>query len=316
VTTPAANAAYTAAFQAMGGGGAGNLLSDPGFENNGQGWQRTTNGGRSITTAQAHTGTRSQQMIASNIYPREVLQEVTAAPGNLYDVSAWIMTSGIAAGASVLVQWLNASSTPLRTDTVGVVTGTAAWTRIAGQYVAPPGAVRLSIQLFLPVEGDGAGTAWFDDAAVVGQSPVVALTDGGFENNGQGWQKTAGGGRSIVTTQVHSGMLSQQMIASNQWPREVYQDVAIQAGAAYDAAGWIMTSGVAAGAVVQLLWLNGAGTTLRTDVVGSVTGTQPWTRVSGRFTAPAGAATVRFRLALPIEPDNAGTAWFDDMSLL
>jgi hypothetical protein len=143
----------------------------------------------------------------------------------------------------------------------------------------------------------------------------VSLANTGFESGGQGWQDTTHGGRSITTAQANTGTRSVQMTASNMYPRDVYQDATITAGSTYQAQGWIMTTGIGAGASVGVIWLDATGGTLRTDLVGTVTGTQSWALVSGQFMAPVGATTARFALLLPVEPDNAGTAWFDDLSL-
>ena len=54
---------------------------------------------------------------------------------------------------------------------------------------------------------------------------------------------------------------------------------------------------------------------LHTDVFGNVTGTRDWTRLSGMFTAPAGALAVRFSLFTDADPDGDGAVWFDDAAL-
>jgi hypothetical protein len=141
------------------------------------------------------------------------------------------------------------------------------------------------------------------------------LSDPGFENNGQGWQKTTNGGRSIVSSPTHSGSAAQQMIVSNQFTREVIQDVDIIGGLTYDAAGWVRTTNVnGEGSSIALLWLDAAGNVIHRDLVGRLTGTNDWTLLAGRFTAPANAVRVRFQLFTDIDPDNSGTAWFDDLA--
>ncbi|MBA2480204.1 MAG: fibronectin type III domain-containing protein, partial [Planctomycetes bacterium] len=151
------------------------------------------------------------------------------------------------------------------------------------------------------------------------------LIDPGFENLGQSWMKTTFGGRSIVTSPVHSGTHAQQMLVSPQYTRGVYQDVAVSAGAVYDASGWLSTNGVGgAGSRIDLQWMNmnGMGDTiptanlLRTDVLGTRGGTTAWTRLAGTYTAPAGAVAVRFRLFTEIDADGVGSAWFDDHAVV
>ncbi|HYF49857.1 MAG TPA: PKD domain-containing protein [Planctomycetota bacterium] len=174
------------------------------------------------------------------------------------------------------------------------------------------------------------GTATSSISVVVNAAPPPPppppvsnlLIDPGFENNGQNWMKTANGGRAIVTTMAHSGTKSQRMIASNLYPREVYQDVRVSAGATYVAAGWIKTTGIN-NARIEVLWLNQspgtdaipAGALIRSDLVGQAATTQEWTRHEKTFTSPAGAVVVRFRLWMAVEADNLGTAWFDDLEL-
>ncbi len=150
------------------------------------------------------------------------------------------------------------------------------------------------------------------------------LINPGFEAGAQGWQKTDFGGRSIVTSPVHTGARAQQALVSAVFSREVFQEVAVTGDGQYDAAGWLQTSGVGgSGAHIALLWLDAFGLgfdvmghILRTDVVGVRTGTQAWERVSGTFIAPPGAAAVRLQLFTFTDPDGAGGAWFDDLELL
>jgi hypothetical protein len=166
------------------------------------------------------------------------------------------------------------------------------------------------------ITASSSGKSGTASVSVVAQSTNL-LSDPGFENNGQGWQKTTFGGRSIVSSPVHSGTKAQQMLVSSQYTRTVYQDLAVVAGATYDAAGWVKTSGVGGhGSSISLVWRNAQGTILRTDVLGTLTGTNEWTRLAGRYTAPTGATTVRFRLFTAVDPDNSGAAWFDDMEFI
>lgn len=173
IVTPGTNTSYVATFTAGGGGGGTtNLLSDPGFESNGQGWLKSTSGGRAVVTTQAHSGLRSQQMSAYSLYPREVYQDITVTAGSTYSASAWVMTSGLSAGSTVSVMWLNATglddnppaSAIIRTDVLGTVTGTQPWTALSGTYTAPATARIARFRLYTLAEPDGAGTAWFDDA--------------------------------------------------------------------------------------------------------------------------------------------------------
>ena len=157
-----------------------------------------------------------------------------------------------------------------------------------------------------------------------GGGPVNLIQDPGFESGGTGWQKTTLGGRAVVTTQAHSGTRSQQISVSAQYPREVYQDVAVQAGLSYLVSGWIKSSGVGPGAVIEIEWLNAAGlpaalpagALIRKDIAGVSAPTQGWVQALGTYTAPAGAVVGRIRLSTAPDPDNTGFAWFDDFQVV
>ncbi len=145
-------------------------------------------------------------------------------------------------------------------------------------------------------------------------APPQLLVDGGFERQGTNWQKVGFGGRSIAGSPIHGGLASMQMVVDRTWPREVYQDVPVVAGTAYDAAAWVRTSG-AHETVVQLVWLDAGGSLLSTDLVGAQVGSRDWTRLSGRFAAPARSRSVRFKFLTSRDADGAGSAWFDDAEL-
>ena len=152
-------------------------------------------------------------------------------------------------------------------------------------------------------------------------APTNLVLNPGFESSGIYWQKTNYGGRSIAFI---DGDYAQQMIVSGVYSREVYQDVSVTEGKSYQATGQIKTSGIGgSGSRISLIWLNASGLSdnpsslniLRADTVGTQLGTQTWAKYSGTFTAPVGAKIARFRLYTSIDPDNSGTAWFDDMGL-
>jgi len=155
------------------------------------------------------------------------------------------------------------------------------------------------------------------------QAQTNLLSDPGFENDGQGWYRINGGGRSVVATEAYAGLKSQEMIVSNRWPRQVQQDVIVVPGNTYDASGWIKTNGVGgSGSKIIIIWINiyippggndpAPGEVIREDTLGAITGTQPWTQLTGSYTAPAGAVMARFYLSTDVDPDNSGTAWFDE----
>ena len=169
---------------------AANLLIDPGFEAKGQGWSGVTKGGRGIDSAVVHGGRYSLRILASSAAGRAVYQDVPIVEGTGYDADAWMNTSALAGpGAMLILRWLNAAGLPevldpatvLRTDTVAALAGTQGWTRVAGSYDAPAGAVAARVLLSLALEPDNAGRVYFDDVGVVSTTvdaipPTVAVT--------------------------------------------------------------------------------------------------------------------------------------------
>ena len=142
------------------------------------------------------------------------------------------------------------------------------------------------------------------------------LTNPGFESGGTGWLNITHSGRSVVTTQFHSGLSAAQIVVSNTYSRELMQSVAVTGNTSYTASGWVKTQGIAGGGNIVLEWRTAANAVIRTDVVGTLPlGTVDWTQRSATFTSPANAASVVFMPQTFAEPDNVGTVWFDDLLL-
>ncbi len=405
-------------------------LGDPGFETGGAGWQNVALAGRTIVASLAHGGSHALQISANRSYSRTVYQDLQLGSAADYDVEIWVQVNALAAGARLELLWLNAEGLPeilppaalLRTDLVGALSGTAGWTRLSGRLTAPAGAVAVRLNLAVPREADGGGTAWFDDAlfapvtapptdsiapsisitapvpgavmvglahfaatatdsvgvtgvqftvdgapvgsevtgapwelsfntatlsngphtiaaiardaagnhttaagvAVQVQQPQNLMSDPGFESGGTGWRNLGMAGRSTVTTSPHSGARAAELVASSRFSRSIYQDVAVAAGASFDFAVWVRTSGLGGvGAGIELLWLNASGlpevppaaSILARDSLSRQAGTQPWTAFSRSTVAPPGSAVLRVIASVASEPDNAGAAWFDDAAL-
>lgn len=147
------------------------------------------------------------------------------------------------------------------------------------------------------------------------------IADPGFEMGGKGWLGQNRGGRAIVADEAHTGVRSARAAASRANPRSFLQTVRVRAGETYEAAGWVKTQDVGGeGVTFELQWVNDlsavpGGTGLRLDAVGGTRGTREWRRLSRRFVAPPGALGVHFFLWTRLDPDDSGTAWFDDLSL-
>ncbi|MCI0795993.1 MAG: hypothetical protein J4N99_04190 [Chloroflexi bacterium] len=154
-----------------------NHVQNPGFEDGGAFWERASNGGRSIVDDQSHTGSHSQQMLASNRRLMIVHQEVLVEAGDVFDASAWVKTQDLdGMGALVELVWLTAAGLPnnppwssvIGSDALGFVTGTNDWTQLTATGItAPAGAAAVRVNLMIGEDDVGEGSAWFDDIALI-----------------------------------------------------------------------------------------------------------------------------------------------------
>ncbi|MCP4001578.1 MAG: hypothetical protein GY727_11770, partial [Gammaproteobacteria bacterium] len=120
-----------------------------------------------------------------------------------------------------------------------------------------------------------------------------------------------------MTIESYSGAASLQILFHDTVLRNVFQDFSVTEGLIYDASGWVKTNGISGtGALIKILWQDSTGTTLRTDIIDTLTGTQGWTYMTGSNSAPVGAVIARLDVSSAAEPDGIGTAWFDDLSFM
>jgi FecR-like protein/carbohydrate binding protein with CBM4/9 domain len=145
--------------------------------------------------------------------------------------------------------------------------------------------------------------------------PPNLLADPGFEKGGRAWRL----GPNVVVPPTfvkagRSGSLALQAELDKS-VCDVFQVVPVKAGEEYRATAWVKTqdlrtpSGGIRTAVVRLVWMDSQGKEVAKEEVGQSDPTQDWTRLTGRFIAPAQATTVRFALN---SEDGSGTIWLDD----
>ncbi len=140
------------------------------------------------------------------------------------------------------------------------------------------------------------------------------LLDPDFEEPVTAWQKTTNGGRSIVDDTAEGGTHSLRIVGSRQYVREVYQDVAVTPGALYLSKFHTRYADMdAAQLIAEIIWLDTEGEEIsRYPLLVIFPGsTKQWGYTGTCATAPEGAATARYRLFLPVEPDDKSTIWFD-----
>ena len=151
---------------------------------------------------------------------------------------------------SLFVVWLDAEGLAIKTDKIGYVEGTTAWTQVQSRVTAPLRAVTARVQIYVSaINGNTPGTAWFDDLEFldVSNGNTNLLSDPGFEQDGTGWKRIRRGGPfAVVTTPVHSGAKAMELTQSapTVLPAEAskYQEIAVTARHDYAVSGWIQTN--------------------------------------------------------------------------
>jgi len=142
-------------------------------------------------------------------------------------------------------------------------------------------------------------------------TPISSLLiNPGFESGTTGWTGVSGNA-SIVTTQLHGGAQSLQIIQPTSGTKSVRQSVStITAGQNYSISAWIKTSLTTGSAGFNVFWLDSGGVPIWTTQIANVSGTTNWSQYSTNFTAPSGAVSALFWYG--VSYGSGGTAWFDD----
>jgi len=144
-----------------------NLVANPGFEQEAEGWN-LPDGFRVVQGAASHSGGffLAGERTDPDSY-RLASQAVACRPGRVYHFSAWIRAKGVKgkdSGATLCMEWSGKEGWIGGTYPSGLK-GTTEWTRIEG--ITPPipaSAERVSLKLYL--RRGMTGEAWFDDVAV------------------------------------------------------------------------------------------------------------------------------------------------------
>jgi hypothetical protein len=124
------------------------------------------------------------------------------------------------------------------------------------------------------------------------------------------------GNFSVDTTTYHSGSASAKIWNSSSSPTGnpsfyIYPMAEIKPGSSHTATAWVMGQNATGTTQICLSWFSSSSVYLGNACSGSLSGTTQWQQISETSTAPAGAAYVLLFLT---SANNAGTAWFDDVS--
>jgi hypothetical protein len=151
----------------------GNLLENPGFENGETDWQVYSPNGdsinRAIVSTPVHSGEKSLQ-ITFDTSETGMMQEVAVIESEKYSACGWIKLNALSerCDANIIILWRNKKGemvkpTNGRQATVGTVRGPANWTRVTGEFIAPPTAERACFLVHPGKNANSSGVVWFDD---------------------------------------------------------------------------------------------------------------------------------------------------------
>ncbi|MGE5549953.1 MAG: PKD domain-containing protein [Bacteroidota bacterium] len=303
------------AFNLTPGTPAGELLTNPGFEDGLAGWWTCANW--SLDATYTYAGDQAALCVVPSGTETSLCQGRDFGKniaGREFTVSAWIKSENIAK-IRLRLCWRDAENHWLWRDVNSAnLSGTEDWKKAAVTGVAPGGATQAWL-LIEPVVRDGAGRFWVDQCSLWETLRPNMLVNAGFEEGLTAW---SGDG---VWTAVETGVYEGNRAAYAQIPaagsaqlcQGIDQGRSI-AGRSFAATAWLKTSQVTK-IRFELGWRDANNNWIRQgkDAV-SLTGTNDWTMVSLEGTAPEGATQVCL-VVVPAVTDGLGAVWVDQCGL-
>uniref|UniRef100_UPI00388EC45B carbohydrate binding domain-containing protein n=1 Tax=Radiobacillus sp. PE A8.2 TaxID=3380349 RepID=UPI00388EC45B len=154
---------------------------------------------------------------------------------------------------------------------------------------------------------------------------VTELTNGSFEtdenedNCPDGWECSVDGDGTydILTNPVHKGAQSFMTYDNNTDGYNIIEqaEVAVTPGITYMTSVWHRTNNVSDSPYIQLIFRDANGDQIQEEILyadANLNPTHDWKEISGKVTAPSGAATVDFRLA---QDGVSGSIYWDSASI-
>ncbi|OUS67634.1 hypothetical protein B1748_36050 [Paenibacillus sp. MY03] len=288
-----------------------NLIANGGFESG----LWSPRAGGSIDTAVKHNGNQSASMTATATTQYLGSALIPVESNIIYELSAWIKTSGISVSDSASV---NALMVDANMNAIGWYNtmklirtgGSQDWTKYTtelSQFAAGTAYIRIYVRL----DGNSSGSVWFDDVELKVSDNM--LVNGGFESGL--WSPRAGG--SLDTAVKRNGNQSASMTAATTTQYWGSGLIPIQSNEVYTLSTWIKTSGISVSdaasvnALVIDANMNSLGWHDTMKLIGTG-GTQDWTEYTTELSRFAvGAAYIRIYVRL--DANAGGDVWFDDI---
>jgi hypothetical protein len=274
-------------------------------------------------------GTKSLRISASAASRGTAYQVVPLQPsqkGKTYRLRQWIRTENVTgAGAFSRIFLTNASGARVgNLIELRKLTGTNGWTLTEGTVAVPndDNVAGIKVENFFET---GTGTAWFDGAELEpADGTASSIVNGGFEVGAPGglpagwstWVPVGSPSIGLDTSVFRSGAASLKVESPATGRAAVIQTISLspaQLGGIFKAEAWAKTQDVTGSALARLQYVNSSGARVGDLVtIGSVAGSQDWTKLEKITTVPANPAIVGVKLELFFE-QGTGAAWFDDI---
>jgi len=222
------------------------------------------------------------------------------APGPMW-ISFWGRSGAGSPGATMSVDWRNASGAVFRTDTVSIPTLTTTWQQASAGVVAPPGTASVTVELTGPgVPGD---SLYVDDVVVTPGSSVLDADTSTLEGSTGHWVPWFSSAVSRSSA-AHGGNfgLAIDVTAPYGWGVTLDNWPGFATGPEPKTIAFAALAGTGPnlGTTMSVDWRDAAGTVLRTDTV-AIPAVSPyaWTVASADVTAPSGTARATVEITSP-----------------
>jgi len=256
----------------------------------------------SRSSAQSHTGTNSMKVDVTAPYGWGVQLNnwpgFPASPGPMW-ISFWGRQGAGSLGATMSVDWRNASGAIFRTDTVSIPAMTTTWQQASAGVVAPPGTAWATVEI--TGSGVASDTLYLDDIVVAPMSAVTDTDTSTFEvstGHWVPWFSSTISGSSVA----HGGNfgLAIDITAPYGWgvTLDNWPGFATRPGPKTIAFAGLAHAGTNVGATMAVDWRDAGGAVLRTDSV-TIPALSPyaWKLATADVIAPPGTARATMELS-------------------
>jgi hypothetical protein len=222
-----------------------------------------------------------------------------AATAGSKSVSIWAkLGADVPATAKLSLNWLDATQTVIKTESIALSTLTTEWTRTKTTVEAPQGTTTLLVRLV--GTGSAGGVVYFDDVVIGDVENALDADTASLEGTVGQWRPWYGSSVERATDQAYSGThsLLVGVTAGGGWAVEIasYPGFATTPGVKRISYWAKSGTGTASSVTLRVKWFNDSGQVLQTDLVALTSLTSEWQQAAADVVAPAGTTDVRVEL--------------------